>query len=486
MNFIKRAFTSIVRKPGKSLILLALVFVLCNVIAGAISVTSALNLTKRALLERMGAEVRIDLDYDWIYNEAGEDFDWASIRKIDKSIVDTLSESKYVKRADYTISATFEGKGIYYAEAEEGTDYNGTFNFNGNNQLTLKDEETGKIRLVQGRMYNADEVTGGAPVILISKKLAERNGLAVGDTATFLYNLIKIDITTYEMESIPVEKEFTVIGIFEAIPQKVEQKPGDIMVNSIFMPVGTDYNNTVYTTGNTMDSFIEQIHKTGADLGMSEEEYDIYEDVTAAFIIDSIDNVEIFEAENRAKLPMAYKFSDNSENLSEVAKPMENMKLIANIILYVAVGATVMVITLLVTLFLKDRIREMGIYLSLGERKIKIATQIIAEVMVVAVIAVTLSLFSGNMLASGLSSGLLADQLGTTEDDSTIDVLDASKDIWYDPDIVSGEDVLEEYNVSLTPGTIGFIYLVGLGSVFVSSLIPVIFTLNLKPRKILM
>ena len=58
---------------------------------------------------------------------------------------------------------------------------------------------------------------------------------------------------------------------------------------------------------------------------------------------------------------------------------------------------------------------------------------------------------------------------------------------WYGgSELISGDDVIEEYDVTLNAGTIAFIYLVGLGSVFVSTAIPVVLTLRLKPRKILM
>ena len=117
MNFLKRSFTSIFRKPGKSVLLLLLVFLLCNVIAGAISVKNALNMTKRSLLEKMGAEVRIEIDYEWIHNNAGENFDWSMIKNIDKSTVDKLSQSPYVKRADYLISNSFLGVGLISANA---------------------------------------------------------------------------------------------------------------------------------------------------------------------------------------------------------------------------------------------------------------------------------------------------------------------------------------------------------------------------------
>lgn len=121
----------------------------------------------------------------------------------------------------------------------------------------------------------------------------------------------------------------------------------------------------------------------------------------------------------------------------------------------------------------------MGIYLSLGEKRLRIALQIFAEVMVIAVIAVSLSIFSGNILAKQLSSVLLENQLDTGSTGMV--------GPWYGgSELISGNDVIEEYDVTLNAGTIAFIYLVGLGSVFVSTAIPVVLTLRLKPRKILM
>lgn len=473
MNFLKRAFTSIIRKPGKSAILLVLVFILCNVIAGAVSVKTALNMTKRSLLEKMGAEVRVTVDYDWIYN-SGESFDWSMLQDLDIDVANKLSASKYVKRTDFTVSTSLEGEGLCYPDSPVGEDYsyNAWFTVTGGNLPTLKDAENNNIRITDGRCYTAEEIESGASVVLVSGKCAERNNLSTGDTITLMQHIYQYDQETWEFISdFYVKKEFTIIGMFSSIPQAGEAEGKETYDR---------YMSNMYTTTKSLTDFQADVKKAGSDAGMSEDYANLYLDVAVSFMIDSIDNIEIFETENKGLLPMGYTFSDNSEKLSDVAKPMDNMKLIANIILYVAVGATVLVIGLLVTLFLKDRIREMGIYLSLGEKKLKVALQILTEVMTVAIIAVSLSIFSGNILAKQLSAGLLADQLDGTSSNPYI-----IYDYGYGGN-VSGEEVMDEYTVALNGSTIGFIYLIGLGSVFVSTTIPVVFTLRLNPRKILL
>lgn len=478
MNCMKRAFVSLIRKPAKSFILLLLIFILCNVIAGAISVKNALVATKRALLEKMGAEVRVEIDYDWIIN-AGEDFDYSMLGKVDKNMVDKMSQSPYLKRAYYTATMYCQGFEVYDPQSDEEYPWEMYFNVEGCNQATLKDVENNKIVIASGRTYNAEEIANGAAVAVIAQSVAERNNLSLGDTVTLHQGLWLWDETTGTSKTVEIKKEFTIIGLFTAIPKAGSDEGSGSTGNAIGIIGGSDETNRgFYTTNGAVDALVEDYKKAIVEAGQNVEDYGDIASYNASFIIDSIDNVELFESENKVNLPRGYKFSDNSENLAEVAKPMDNMNLIADIILYVAVGATVLVIGLLVTLFLKDRTREMGIYLSLGERKVRIALQILTEVLAVAVIGVTLSVFSGNVLAKQLSANLLSSQLdGTT-----------TQGVYYygDDSMVSGDEVLEEYSVELDGKTIGFIYLVGLGSVLVSTMVPVVATLRLKPREILL
>ena len=173
---------------------------------------------------------------------------------------------------------------------------------------------------------------------------------------------------------------------------------------------------------------------------------------------------------------------------------MANVEWISEIVMWVAVGATILIISLLVTLFLRDRRHEMGIYLALGARRGTIATQILTEVLIIALIAVSLSVFTGNLLASNMSATMLENQLAEEQKNQANDddyvIYKRSVDI-YPPghantDQFSTDEVMKMYKVSLDIKTVLFIYLIGMGSVLVSTLVPIIYTLRLKPRQILM
>ena len=69
MNFFKRGFVSIIRKPGKSVILLVLIFILGNVIAGAISVKAAIANTENVMNEKIGVICRIGLDQEQLVKQ---------------------------------------------------------------------------------------------------------------------------------------------------------------------------------------------------------------------------------------------------------------------------------------------------------------------------------------------------------------------------------------------------------------------------------
>ena len=497
MNFIKRAFTSMFRKPGKTAILLLLIFVLCNVIAGAVSIKTALENTRHSLLEKMGAEVKIAVDYERI-EEMGENFDYSSIGKMTKDIADDIASSELVKRSDYTLESYIGVKGVHYiyddtetyeetgsaavsedGEIAEEEEYTEWFNFIGGITEQLKGVEDGKIKLADGRCYTADEIAEGAKVALVWDTFLEKNNLKIGDKLKVeydVYNYYDYSESDEEpgdefWEPTKIEDEIEIIGTFSTIDEIKNDKEGG------YVYMENPYHNAFLTTGKTVENFMDTVNEVQKKTGTPEDELTSAQ-INVSFMIDSVDNLEIFKAQNKDKLPDFYKFTDNSDGFVEVEKPMKNMNMIANIILYVAVGATVLVIGLLVTLFLKDRTREMGIYMSLGERKWKIAVQILVEVMVIAIIAVTLSVFSGNVLAGKLGNGLLADQMSSSQ----------NYGYWYGSTetIISGDDFQDEYKVTLDGRTVGFIYAVGLGSVLVSTMIPIVSTLSIKPKRILM
>ena len=72
------------------------------------------------------------------------------------------------------------------------------------------------------------------------------------------------------------------------------------------------------------------------------------------------------------------------------------------------------VLSLILILWLRERIREIGILLSIGVSKIKIVTQFILELLFISLPSLVLSLFTGNVILNIIVDGFM------NSDDSTI------------------------------------------------------------------
>lgn len=122
--------------------------------------------------------------------------------------------------------------------------------------------------------------------------------------------------------------------------------------------------------------------------------------------------------------------------------------------------------------------------MSLGEKRKLVLTQILAEVLIVAIIAVTLSIFSGNLLAASLSDTMVKDRLIAQSQD-----LRHFTEDWVFGQFtrnVTQEEIAENYSIRLTPSFIALIYLIGIGSVLVATILPMMYIVRLNPKKVLM
>ena len=69
MNSVKRAMINAIRKPGKTAILLVIIFILGNIIAGAVSVRQAVENAEANLRAEMSPIVSIGYGVDHDYDE---------------------------------------------------------------------------------------------------------------------------------------------------------------------------------------------------------------------------------------------------------------------------------------------------------------------------------------------------------------------------------------------------------------------------------
>ncbi len=488
MNFIKRGLLGITRKKGKSLILLAVIFILGNLISGAISIQQATDNVESTIKERLGTAASLELDYEALEAMDDSEMNDFEISNIDIALIKQIGELSYVKYYDYSMSTHLGSESIESYQGEEMEEeeiiWEGPsmdFMLKGINYAPVIDFEEQKGKLVDGRVFTTDEVENGSAVAIISNKLAEKNNLHVGDTFTLNNEVYEYSESSGEEELIASrDVVLEIIGLFE--PQSAKEDKGESSSSGMIDFMDIDYQNTVYVPNEVVSSEdryrweeYAKVDDSFAIMLEEEEDLDYYQ---PTFFLNNQDDTEAFKEEVSPLLPELYIVVNASDQYENIAAPIESMSTISGYVLLVAVIATVLIIGLVVLLFLRDRKRELGIYLSLGERRSRVVGQILIEVMIIGLIGITLSLFSGNFLAQGVSDTMLQADHDQFQEDTIY---------FHDFDIdLTTDDVLESYQVKLDANYIIMFYVVGLLTILVSTVIPLTYIVRLNPKKIMM
>jgi len=535
MNFLKRATTSIFRRPGKTIILMLLVFILSVVVSGAISVEGAFRNTDANLRRNMQPLVSIQEDWEAFNNSwnPNDDFDWNSVEWDDPSTHPPQNErllpehiraigalTDYISFYDYIIGSGMQSFEFVQYEIREGMFWREEgepmwHNFQGTSTTNMVQIEEGIIRIIQGRPFEQEHLNPGGdrPAALISMQFAHANNLAVGSTMQ-MYEIIRVPEENqagwwggpgfWDEENIytRVTVDFEIIGIFEMDPMSDDiaewsQEEHDF-VRSL---------NTIYTPNWVLEDLMRR--RRDAELSAWEnvdfetpqwiinqgneddEEFQMW--ITPLFVIRDPEMMDDFVEAAMPLLPNEFwTFIDRSGAFDSVASSMASIQTIANVILWVSVGATVAILSLLITLFLRDRRFEMGVYLALGEKRGKIITQILLEVVVTSFIAITASFFVGSIISSSISRNMLVNEL-QGQADATDEWGNSWRQEWtvFDQlgipsNDLSPEEMMELFDVSLDGQTIILFYGIGLGAVILSTLAPVFYIVTLNPKKVLM
>ena len=531
MNFLKRATTSILRRPGKSIILLFLVFILGSVITGAISVVGAITNTEANLRRNMQPVLTITTDHA-AFDESwdSDTFDWNSVDWNDPSThppqnpVVTPEHIRaigaldtYVRFFDYVIQAglwspvlnRYEGEHNFMMEEGEIRHFSVT----GTSAESMVQIDAGAIVLTEGsRQFTQQELNPGTErsVAIISEAFAIQNDLTIGSNIQlFLYVFYPDESgeTTWcwgpdclgDRLFEEIQLEFEIVGLFD-IPADEEQSDDWQRMNelnTIYVPNWAieDLTRRQATAAVAVWDEVDDEPGTWSWIPDLESENidEILFRIFPLFLLNDPDDVEAFSTAAMSLLPAEgfYEFVERSGGFENISSSMATMRTIANWILIASVIATLLILSLLITLFLRDRRYEMGVYLALGEKKGKIVSQILLEVVATSFVAITLAVGVGTLTSNMISRNMLMNQL-TAEATSDGMVMggmiewDIFDQVGMPSTDMSAEEMMEQFDVSLSILTIGVFYGVGLGAVVISSLIPVIYVITLNPKKVLM
>lgn len=223
--------------------------------------------------------------------------------------------------------------------------------------------------------------------ILIHKELAEKNNLNINDK-------IKLELIDYNNNENKMEYEFEIIGIFSGKKQeKYTGLSSDFSENMVFI----DYESSQKALNKPENNKI--VNKL-----------EIYS--------DSSENTEVaLNKIKEIKIDWSQlKVSSDNHIFEETLESIDGIKHIINIMTYSIMIGGITVLSLILILWLRERIREIGILLSIGVSKIKIVTQFILELLFISLPSLVLSLFTGNVILNIIVDGFM------NSDDSTITV----------------------------------------------------------------
>ncbi|MDH6363146.1 putative ABC transport system permease protein [Enterococcus sp. PF1-24] len=478
MNFLQRGLTSVFRRKGKSIILFAVIFILGNVIAGAIAISQSTANVEKKMKADLGAIATIEADFEKYMQDNPDNMSF-TIENPKEDLVKKIAELSYVKEFEYSISSyafSNQVKTVSLSNSEMMSAAD-PITLKGTNLELPMDFKSSGLKLVDGRGFTPEELSSDNLKVIVSNKFAEENGLVVGDNFTLDAHwmdfkedgtMAKEKLTDYQVE---------VIGIFEQ--EKLEKKAGEQQDMQSAMFDNTQLN-TLYCSNEAAKANNLAMNKAYSNEGSDEE------GGTPTYVLNSPEDVEAFKEEVTPLLPEYTKINASTDRFDEVGGSVKKLSQIANYVVLIAILATLIIISLVVVLFLRDRKHELGIYLSLGEKCQNVVLQIILELLIISLIAMCFSLVTGNFLGKMVSESLIqSDALAATSNAASSGGMIIATGGTNMPSL-SVEDVQNAYEVKFSLSYILTFLVAGLATVFGSALMPLMYILRLNPKKIML
>ena len=350
----KRAWLYVCRERKRSirLILLCLVLTVFMQLCSWVQASMAQN--AETLRKAIGASFRIEDDADGTLindNLIAEIEDVGNILRASGENLQLLYSESVLPRPGMLAGGDDEGQFMmsyysgHYSEMEQHF-------------------RTGELELIEGRHITPEDSWSA----VISRALAEQNGLSVGDRFEAGYS----PETRAEDPSLPEEPfSFTIVGIFDITGQQTQlnQAEPSMLQNAVFIDAAA---------GHAIDS---------GDPTHSRYRYGVI------FMVDDPRDLEQTVAAAQSNLDMQhFRCVVNDTEYRQSVQPLERMETTMKLLTVVLVGIGTIILALVLLLWIRQRTKEIGIYLSIGLSKRNILLQLLTESVVSSVIGCSIAI----------------------------------------------------------------------------------------------
>ena len=472
MNCIKRAFLYVTRKRGKSILLFAILLIMATFVLTGLSVRKASESAQLELRQSLGG--RFDIFVDWsnspyvVKETVTEEVD----EETGRTMTSFLQYST-IQLTPENIAAIKSVSGVKYCSArladlipfEELSLFPGTVPISEKYQRRTKmlgvcstqDDQlftTGTLTLTEGRHIDFNDSRSA----IISRDLAEKSELKIGDYITT--HVYSVEDDGYTGKEIRVQ----IIGLFDS---NIVEQFGETVTayDKIQNRVFVDLQTAVDIDGGQINYGFSAMNIT----------------------IDDPQNMERIVSDVKA-LPdidwKAFTVEIDNEVYENAAAPLSTLEELVFVLLVVIIAVSAIILALILTLWTKSRIHEIGVFLSVGIKKSAIIGQYLAEVMMIAVLAFGLSFFTSNAVAGQIGNHLLEQSMRTDTEDDEITAGAVGVDVGADTLIQKPLPTENGIRVTVEFENLLHLYLIGTAIIIVAVSISSVTVMRLKPREI--
>ena len=289
-----------------------------------------------------------------------------------------------------------------------------SFSLHGVQNIDLIDVQTGLIEIIEGTGFTNDQIESAAPYVVISSLFALANDLN-------LYSTFRLESAVFDWRELGgnwwrgernetylnwiYEIELKVIGIFEIITEfdYVNDEIGAMirdfeLQNRIMMP----------------NALVEQINQSTHDARAKVEPYFNYHPITiprTIFVLkDHGYSREFIESSNYI-LDYPFQMIDLSVSVEHLLTTHKNINSLISGFVFFEVVALLLISILMMISFVIERRMEIAVYLSLGEKRKNVLSQIVCEKTIIIgfsfVTSIILSLFLREIINQNLNEFIL-------------------------------------------------------------------------------
>ena len=420
---IKNAIAYITRKRNRTLIIFIILTIVLSCLYSCLTIMKSSNEIEKTLYESSNSSISITKK-DGKYFNVNQFKDIEKIKEVEKIIIqyDGLAKLKDAKvvSGEQRINRedlSDEFKNVVSFEATNNTKRNILFS---SRVFTIK----------EGKNIEENDKNS----IIVHEEFAKQNNLKLGDE-------VNLELHDIEESGKIKSHKFKIIGIFSG--KKQETYTGlssDFSENMVFVDYSTSQEILNKSENNKIANKILMYSSSAESTDLA---------------LNKLKELKIDESK--------YFVQKDSNAFEESLESVSGIKHMIKIMTYSIMLGGMVVLSLILILWLRERIYEIGIFLSIGTSKIQIIMQFIFELLFISIPSIISSLFLGNVLIKVIAGGLINSENS----------------------MISGGNLINDSSFMLNITTLGQSYLIlisiiVLSVVFASSLI-----LIKKPKEIL-